>query len=320
MTFLSQEITQIPTGNVMVNGQWLYRPEEAMEKCGGNWLTVDSRELFYSLHLDEFPAESVMHKCIVHFVPPHKQIPSSMEHPGFVVQKVYDDINQKLWKITDKGHADGSQREIDRLIKKTQEHLGELPDRDNDLKKKSDIINKQMLQIDVSDGDNDVTRSPIQSKAKDASNLCLILKQCRVCTGDRYRDMWLEKLLQAIQFVCQLDPMLVEDSDKRKDSTRKTMTISGVISESDKMISNVDNHSLLSSLPLSLFSTLTVNLQCSCHDSPILVYDFLVINDMSHGVIENPTLEGFFLVWLFETFSSTTFSVNVWELDFCVGK
>ncbi|CAA6655600.1 unnamed protein product [Spirodela intermedia] len=165
-----KEITQISTGNVMVNGQWLYRPEEAMEKGGGNWLTVDSRELFYSFHFDEVPAESVMHKCIVHFVPPHKQLPSRTKHPGFVVKRVYDAINQKLRKITDKGFADDK---------------------------------------------------------KNASNLCLILKQCRVCTGDRYRDKWLEKLLQGIQFVCQLNSMLVKDSDKRKDSTRKTMTISG---------------------------------------------------------------------------------------------
>ena len=67
----------------MVTGQWFYRPEEAEKKGGGSWQSRDTRELFYSFHRDEVPAESVMHKCVVHFVPIHKQHPNRKQHPGF---------------------------------------------------------------------------------------------------------------------------------------------------------------------------------------------------------------------------------------------
>jgi len=53
----------------MITGQWFYRPDEAEKKGGGSWKSIDNRELFYSFHHDEVPAESVMHKCVVHFVP-----------------------------------------------------------------------------------------------------------------------------------------------------------------------------------------------------------------------------------------------------------
>ena len=98
---------------MMVTGQWFYRPEEADRKGGGNWLSRDTRELFYSFHRDEVPAESVMHKCVVHFVPIHKQLPNRKQHPGFIVQKVYDTVDQKLWKLTDKDYEDNKQHEID---------------------------------------------------------------------------------------------------------------------------------------------------------------------------------------------------------------
>ncbi|KAE8694586.1 Mitochondrial substrate carrier family protein isoform 1 [Hibiscus syriacus] len=60
---------------------WFYRPEEVESKGGGNWPLHDTRELFYSFHHDEDPAESVMHKCVVHFVPIQKQIPNRKHHP-----------------------------------------------------------------------------------------------------------------------------------------------------------------------------------------------------------------------------------------------
>ena len=116
----------------MVTGQWFYRPEEAERKGGGNWQSRDTRELFYSFHRDEVPAESVMHKCVVHFVPIHKQLPSRKQHPGFIVQKVYDTVERKLWKLTDKDYEDNKQHEIDLLVQKTMSRLGDLPDIETD--------------------------------------------------------------------------------------------------------------------------------------------------------------------------------------------
>jgi hypothetical protein len=84
---------------MMVTGQWFYRPEEAEKKGGGSWQSSDTRELFYSFHRDEVPAESVMHKCVVHFVPIHKKLPDRKQHPGFIVQKVYDNVAKKLGKL-----------------------------------------------------------------------------------------------------------------------------------------------------------------------------------------------------------------------------
>ncbi|KAJ0715135.1 putative BAH domain-containing protein [Helianthus annuus] len=66
-----KDITETKDNSVMVTGQWFYRPEEAERKGGGNWQSNDTRELFYSFHRDEVPAESVMHKCVVHFIPAH---------------------------------------------------------------------------------------------------------------------------------------------------------------------------------------------------------------------------------------------------------
>ncbi|KAL6607960.1 hypothetical protein ACP70R_041023 [Stipagrostis hirtigluma subsp. patula] len=104
------------------------RPEEAEKKGGVNYTTRDTRELFYSFHIDDVPAESVMHKCVVHFIPQCKQIPSRKQHPGFIVQKVYDAVQKRLWNLTDKDYEDGKQQEIDLLVKKTMDRIGQLPD------------------------------------------------------------------------------------------------------------------------------------------------------------------------------------------------
>lgn len=112
---------------MIVTGQWFYRPEEAEKKGGGNWKLHDTRELFYSFHRDDVPAEAIMHKCVVHFAPIHKQLPKRKDHPGFIVQKVYDSVGKKLWRLGDKVYEDTKQREIDVLIHKTLQCIGELP-------------------------------------------------------------------------------------------------------------------------------------------------------------------------------------------------
>jgi len=108
----------------MISAQQLYRPDKAEKKGGGSWKS-NNRELFYSLHRDEFPAVTVMHRCVVHFIPIHKQLPKCKQHPGFIVQKMYDTKEMKLWNIIDK---DNQLQEIDELVQKTIQRLGELPD------------------------------------------------------------------------------------------------------------------------------------------------------------------------------------------------
>lgn len=112
---------------MVVTGQWFYRPEEAEKKGGGFWKLHDTRELFYSFHCDDVPAEAIMHKCVVHFIHIQKQLPKRKDHPGFIVQKVYDNVGKKLWRLGDKIHDDAKQREIDLLVQKTLQRIGELP-------------------------------------------------------------------------------------------------------------------------------------------------------------------------------------------------
>ncbi|XP_072990436.1 protein REPRESSOR OF VERNALIZATION 1 [Typha latifolia] len=213
-----KDITQDIDGNLMVNGQWFYRPEEAEKRGGGSWEARDTRELFYSFHLDEVPAESVMHKCVVHFVPLNKKLPLRAEHPGFIVQKVYDTVERKLWKLTDKDYEDNKQHEIDLLVQKTRERLGELADVEiedphaenvDQLSSKRSIRKKTMNPIDVSRADDSTVRSDHLMKAEtpgsctsDALKYHSILTKFKVLTGDSYRDRWLDKLLQGIRVAC----------------------------------------------------------------------------------------------------------------------
>lgn len=201
----------------MMTGQWFYRPEEAEKKGGGNWQSSDSRELFYSFHRDEVPAESVMHRCVVHFVPIHKQLPKRKQYPGFIVRKVYDTVEKKLWKLTDKDYEDKKQQEIDVLVQKTMKRMVDLPDiipeenvavadLEDHLKSKRSLRRKNISPLDVS---RDEER-PEQNPKAETPGSCLsntseyygALVKSNVLTGDTHRDKWLERLLQAVQYVC----------------------------------------------------------------------------------------------------------------------
>lgn len=201
-----------------MTGQWFYRPEEAEKKNGGNWLSSDTRELFYSFHRDEVPAESVMHKCVVHFIPANKQIPSRKVQPGFIVQKVYDTIFKRLFKLTDKDYEDSMQHEIDLLVQKTMSRLGDLPDikidedtadAEDQLKSKRMLRRKNMSPLDVTRDEDATNRSGPLSRSEtpgscnsNASEYYNILAKFDAVTSDQHRDRWLEKLLEGVQFVC----------------------------------------------------------------------------------------------------------------------
>ncbi|XP_075488805.1 ASI1-immunoprecipitated protein 3-like isoform X2 [Primulina tabacum] len=98
------DIYQTFDGAIMVATQRLYRPEEAVKDGGGYWPSRNTREVLYSFHRTEVPAESVMHKCVLHFIPSDKQIPPRKQLPGFVFQKVYDTERQMVYKLTDQDH------------------------------------------------------------------------------------------------------------------------------------------------------------------------------------------------------------------------
>lgn len=216
-----KDISQTSKGSMMVTGQWFYRPEEAEKRGGGSWQSRDTRELFYSFHRDEVPAESVMHKCVVHFVPLNKQLPSRKQHPGFIVQRVYDTVERKLWKLTDKDYEDKLQHEIDLLVQKTFARMGDLPDveveenntaanQEDQLKSKRLLRRKNITPLDVTKDDEATTKVEQHLKAEtpgssivNASEYYAILGKFESLTGEIQRDRWLEKLLEGIQIVCK---------------------------------------------------------------------------------------------------------------------
>ncbi|MBA0709836.1 hypothetical protein Golax_024856 [Gossypium laxum] len=232
-----KDICQTKDGSIMVTGQWFYRPEEAEKKGGGSWPLNDTRELFYSFHRDEVPAESVMHKCVVHFVPIHKQIPNRKEHPGFIVQKVYDTVEQKLWKLTDKDYEDNKQHEIDLLVQKTLSRLGDLPDLEFDstaavfdqeeqLKAKRTLRKKNISPLDVNRNDEGSTRSDQSLKAEtpgscpsNTNEYYTILSKAKVLTGETHRDKWMTRLLQGVQYMCSCPDGLERERDIKSPRT-----------------------------------------------------------------------------------------------------
>ncbi|CAH8380766.1 unnamed protein product [Eruca vesicaria subsp. sativa] len=123
-----KDITQKHNGRIRILVQWFYRQEEAKKKGGGYWKVNDKRGLFYSFHRGEAPAESVMHRCMVYFVPVRKQLPKRRDNPGFIVQKVYDTEEKKLRNLPDKDYEVAKQHEIDILVEKSMSLLGDLPD------------------------------------------------------------------------------------------------------------------------------------------------------------------------------------------------
>ncbi|KAJ0966676.1 hypothetical protein J5N97_023593 [Dioscorea zingiberensis] len=224
-----KDITQDVNGSVMVTGQWFYRPEEAAKEGGGTWQGRDTREIYFSFHIDEVPAESVMHKCVVHFIPIHKQLPIRTEYPGFVVQKVYDILQRKLWKLNEYNHEDGKQHEINLLVNKTRERLGELPDivedapasQNDRLKSKFHLKGQNIPPINtVRTGGTVISEQPVKAdtpgaSVSDMSKYLTILADFKAKTGHTYRDKWLAKLLQGIEASCNSKENML--AEKRTD-------------------------------------------------------------------------------------------------------
>ncbi|KAM0942064.1 putative BAH domain, transcription elongation factor S-II, central domain-containing protein [Dioscorea sansibarensis] len=212
-----KDITQDVNGSVMVTGQWFYRPEEAAKEGGGTWQGRDTRELYFSFHIDEFPAESVMHKCVIHFIPMHKQLPIRTEYPGFIVQKFYDILQRKLWKLNEYDLEDDVKREITRRVNETRKRLGELPDivenapasMNDELKGKCQIRSPATPPSALRGGMTVTSSHAVKvdsprASISDVSGYLNILVKFKAKTGDTYRDKWLAKLLQGIEPSCNL--------------------------------------------------------------------------------------------------------------------
>jgi hypothetical protein len=204
-----QNITEDDDGNLIVQGRWFYRPEDTEIEGGGD---RDTRELFYSLHIDYVPAESVMHTCVVHFIPQHKQIPARKQHPGFFVQKVYGTVEKQLWNLSGEEYEEKLQKEIDLLVKRTMDRIGELPDLEPEgtpSHSTDPVSNKHSLQTEDAHHPIDVTREPRASKkhldfekaetpASPQLKNYAILARYNALTGVERRDKWLDKLLESV--------------------------------------------------------------------------------------------------------------------------
>ncbi|CAI9099654.1 OLC1v1036508C1 [Oldenlandia corymbosa var. corymbosa] len=123
-----KSIAQKPDQKLVVTGRMLYRPGEAQRANFGCWKPRSNREVFYSFHLEEFPAERVMHKIVLHFIPRNKQIPLRVQHPGLIVQSIYDTELKRLYNLRERSLGERRQNEIDLLIQNTTSRLGDLPD------------------------------------------------------------------------------------------------------------------------------------------------------------------------------------------------
>lgn len=111
------------------------------------------------------------------------------------------------------------QHEIDLLVQKTMSRLGDLPDikidedtveAEDQFKSKRLQRRKNMLPLDVTRDEDASNKSGPLSRSETpgscnsiASEYYNILVKFDAVTGDNYRDKWLEKLLEGVQYVCK---------------------------------------------------------------------------------------------------------------------
>ncbi|KAJ3695633.1 hypothetical protein LUZ60_001010 [Juncus effusus] len=279
-----KDITEDTNGNIMVSGQWFYRPEEAERKGGGKWQAKDTRELFYSWHRDEVPAESVMHRCVVHFLPHTKQLPKRSLHPGFVVQKVYDTENRKLFKLTDRDYEDHFQKEIEGLIAKTRERIGEMPEEEPSPPTPTVINPTEFPTDDVAAPGGKRRRVPhievpvrnkerLAEKETPGSELrCrAILMKFGALTGDSYRDKWLDKIVQG----------LLSSKDNAANAEEKALYSEEVVVPAIKALEKAAHETLSD---FSKYNQKMRQLDFNLKNTPILAKRFLN-KELDSGVI-----------------------------------
>ena len=212
-----------------------------------------------------------MHKCVVHFIPPHKQTPVRSKHPGFIVRKVYDTVDKKLWKLTDKDYKDSKQLELDMLVQKTKDALGELPDIDPEEiavvdqeetdKSKSQFRRRTVLPININKEEN--TSGELSVKEfpgrPDTPGSCLAqseeyktLVNFNVLTGNKARDRWMEKIFTGVKYVCKVNS---ENAEKTvaNDETLSADTLHTVAEESIGTLTNHGSNNMPQASQVKLF-------------------------------------------------------------------
>ncbi|KAH7405357.1 hypothetical protein KP509_15G067300 [Ceratopteris richardii] len=168
-----------------------------------------------------------MHKCVVHFIPSNKQAPVCSKHPGFIVRKVYDPTEKKLWNLTDKDYEDSKQAELNLLIQKTRDALGELADIDHEeaaAEQESSDKNRRQIRrrtiLPISINKEEHSASDLSAKegfgrpdtpgsalpGEPMSEAYSVLLEKNAMTKNKARDRWLEKLIQGVKYVCKLEP------------------------------------------------------------------------------------------------------------------
>ncbi|XP_047340652.1 uncharacterized protein LOC124944443 [Impatiens glandulifera] len=211
-----KDIFQTVDGSIMINRQWFYRPKQAEKDADKSWKSCDRRELFFSFHIEEIPVESVMHKCIVHFIPNNKPIPPRKQHPGFIVHNVYDTKEKNIFELIDKHHEVSKQHEIDLLVLKTMSRFGEPPDTEmqkrvceHEERNKRLLVERNVAPHAVSGDDKRKTAYDLRLKSETSGSVRSneseyydILLKFKALTGETQRDKWLVKHLQGIQFIC----------------------------------------------------------------------------------------------------------------------
>ncbi|OAE33227.1 hypothetical protein AXG93_3105s1350 [Marchantia polymorpha subsp. ruderalis] len=182
-----------------------------------------------------------------------KKPPIRTKHPGFIVQQVYDTVEKKLWELTDKDCEDSKKREIDLLVQKTRDALGELPN--IDVEEAAQFIDQEEaektrrhsrrrtvphLSINKDDSGEIVAKSspveittkadappsakidtPSSCKTPNAgfpSDIAELLHANNVLTGQTVRDRWLEKITSTLKSVFDASeqsdtPMKVPETD-----------------------------------------------------------------------------------------------------------
>ncbi|XP_071695866.1 protein REPRESSOR OF VERNALIZATION 1-like [Rutidosis leptorrhynchoides] len=118
-----RDIFEMKDGKLWLNVQWFYRPEDIENKVK-NVETIGARELFYSFHKKDVPAEWIAHKCIVHFITTDIDIPNRKKHPGFIVRKMYDPNSRRLLNLNEEIYIQYLKDEINHLIEKSMRRLG----------------------------------------------------------------------------------------------------------------------------------------------------------------------------------------------------
>ncbi|VVB11968.1 unnamed protein product [Arabis nemorensis] len=197
-------------GYVMLEVQWFYRPEDVEKKIIGNKEFKDSRYLFYSFHRDAVFAESVKHMCIVNFVPETKQIPKRREHPGFIVQNVYDIMKKKVRKFDGNDFSEIQRNEIDMLVAKTISRVGHLPDIEKEQqtlksKRKQYVPKRFIIPVEKT--------SHASSNVVSAPNYRSTLEKFDMLTCALDRNKRLEELLEAVKHKCRVTKKKKEARD-----------------------------------------------------------------------------------------------------------